>query len=238
MTTWFPHELDCRRWQNETRCVHLEDKTTKDRGCRWHSPRRLWPPDTKMKIKCLSATTLKLKHENLRNFVALGAWLELNTKYNQKNSKTWNNHRYLCIYNIEIYNRKNLKTWNIHRYLCMYNIEIYGNNEHLRAMMTMWLRTRPVAHGGLSPPSTMAADTQRTATHSTKVITKRKQHKRFQCKHQDFIWNHQQCLHCSGWKLPVSKTQVFLRFLVIFITLLTFTAILIPYDQYIIFFVF
>jgi hypothetical protein len=45
------------------------------------------------------------------------------------------------------------------------------NNEHLRAMITARLRTRPVAHGGLSPPPTMAVDTQRTTTHRTKMIT-------------------------------------------------------------------
>jgi hypothetical protein len=35
----------------------------------------------------------------------------------------------------------------------------------------MRLRTRPVAHGGLSPPPTMAADTQRTAMHRAKMVT-------------------------------------------------------------------
>jgi hypothetical protein len=104
-----------------------------------------------IKIKCFSATTLKLKHENLRNFVALGAWLELYTKHIRKNSKAWYNHRYLY----------------------MYNIEICGNNEHLRALMTMRLRTCQVVHGGLSSPSTMTADTQRTATHCTKIIKKK-----------------------------------------------------------------
>jgi hypothetical protein len=43
---------------------------------------------------------------------------------------------------------------------------------YLYATITIRLRTRPVAHGDLSsPPPPIAADTQRTAMHRTKIIT-------------------------------------------------------------------
>jgi len=38
------------------------------------------------------------------------------------------------------------------------------HNEHFRAMITARLRNRSVTHGGLSPPPTMTAATQRTDT--------------------------------------------------------------------------
>jgi hypothetical protein len=64
------------------------------------------------------------------------------------------------------------------------------NNGHLRVTITARLRARSVAHGGLSPPPTMAADTQRTATHRTKMIT---QYRRITTRYNLFcgLWREQ-----------------------------------------------
>jgi hypothetical protein len=46
---------------NEFWCAHYEDTEKRARWGRRHSPRRLRPPDTTMKIKCPSATTQNKK---------------------------------------------------------------------------------------------------------------------------------------------------------------------------------
>jgi hypothetical protein len=47
--------------KNEIWCAHHEDTKTRASRCRQHLPRRLWPPDTIMKIKYLSATAQNWK---------------------------------------------------------------------------------------------------------------------------------------------------------------------------------